>query len=266
MADVGVRLLTKTGSGSTLKSLDRALDLLSILARSQGPLSVIDISKALKINRTTTYAMLNTLLAHKFIERDEETNRYTVGPMLFELGQMYRYRFAFTAIAEKQALALAHKWRLQVNVGIYNGDGNLLLILVQLPVVTPIIPLGYSVPAYASAMGKVVLAYLPDAEIAELLRSIELHKHTKHTKADKNALRQELTEIKVRGYATDREEYMEGLGCIAAPIYDRAGRTIASISVSGSVARILEDQEELIGEIVAVGKAISMDLGWRGLD
>lgn len=248
---------------SILQSLDRALDLISILANSREPLSVIDLSKSLSANRTTIYATLNTLLMHNFIEKDETSGKYTIGPRLYELGLMYRYKFPFTSTAEKLAEMIVKKWKLQVNVGIYNDRGNVLLLLTQLPVDTPILPISYSMPAYVTGLGKVLLAALPDKDLDQLLHEIDLKKYTKNTIMDKEQLKKELLMIREKGYACDNEEYIEGLSCIAAPIKDYSEKTIASISVSGGSSRIKGHKEELINEVLSMSKRISIELGWR---
>ena len=88
-------IMDATSKAQKLKSLDRALRLLDILSKTRDPLSAAQISKTLGVKRTASYAMLNTLVEHAYLEKDPVTDNYRIGSRLFELGQRYRYRFPF---------------------------------------------------------------------------------------------------------------------------------------------------------------------------
>ncbi len=254
-----------TSKAQKLKSLDRALRLLDILSKTRDPLSAAQISKTLGVKRTASYAMLNTLVEHAYLEKDPVTDNYRIGSRLFELGQRYRYRFPFAHAAEQEALRLATIWRLTVRVGIYKGDGEALLLFVQLPAETPIITLGnpINIKAHACSLGKVLLAYLPNEELEQVLTNTELESFTSHTITDPDILRAQLSEVKRAGYAIDHEEYLRGISCIAAPIRNMSGKTIASFSISGSTTLIKEHLNDLKDEIIVSARAISTALGWQ---
>lgn len=251
------------GPSVFLQSVDRAVELITLLAKSQTPQSVIQLSSALNINRTTTYGLINTLLVHRLIQKDELSNKYTIGPKLFELGSMYKFKLPFTSVAEKISTKLVEKWNLTVYLAIYDTKGNILIVMVKFPVNTLVQPLGYVSPAYATSLGKMLLSAVPLNEIDDMLADFELEKHTAKTITDKNALKAELAVIRERGYATDREEFVGGLSCVAAPIKDFTGKTIAAISLSGSMSRVLESEQAIIEDVTTAAKKISQELGWH---
>ena len=93
-----------------LKSGDRILELIEILATTAGPLSVAEVSDALDMNRTTAYGLINTLESRGFIERDQNTNKYSISAKLFELGSKYLFKLPFLPAASAVAAARGNAW------------------------------------------------------------------------------------------------------------------------------------------------------------
>lgn len=249
--------------GNTLQSLDRALELLDILANKRLPQSAADLSNELHINRTTVYAMLNSLLKKQYIEKDETTSRYTIGYKLFELGQMYRYKFPFYNLAEKQAVILKDKWKLNVYVSVYKECGSALMLLVQLPSGTPMLSAGWSTPLHATGMGKVLLSGFTDEQLEEELQGMTFTSYTSSTITDPAVLRAVIQDVKKQGYAFDNCEYLDNTFCIASPLRDIAGHVVAAMSISGPKELVAENREDILRDIQAATRLISMDLGWR---
>lgn len=245
-----------------LKSADRALELISILATNSTPLSASEIGEVLDINRTTAYGLINTLMEREFIERDSATNKYTIGSKLFELGSKYRFKIPFIPSADVVADTLAARWRLSVHVGIYQNIGKIIFILMHLPVDTVGIPVGYVAPAHCTAVGKILMANLPQNILDSHLDKMLLEKRTKNTIDDKIILKKELEICRERGYSKDNEEFLDGMVCIAAPIIDYTGKAVGAISISGPASTVNEKERELIEDIIASAKKISTEIGY----
>ena len=92
-------------------------------------------------------------------------------------------------------------------------------------------------PAHCTGVGKVLMAYLPPEQRAELINKKGLPRFTKNTLTDVKSLEDELTRVRMQGFAIDNEEIMDGLRCVAAPIRDQTGKVISAISLSGPVSR-----------------------------
>ncbi|MBU3101688.1 MULTISPECIES: IclR family transcriptional regulator [Clostridium] len=244
-----------------IQSVDRALELIEILAKTSTPLSAIEISVLLDINRTTAYGLINTLMEHEFIERDQLTNKYTIGVKLFELGTLYRFKLPFTPYANQIADSLVEKWSLEVHVGIYQNNAKVIFVLMHLPINSVGIPAGYVAPAYCTGIGKVLMSFLPDEVMESQIEKINFEKRTQYTISDKIELKKELLICNKQGYAKDNQEFLDGMVCLAAPIKDFTGKVVGAISISGPVSRISENEDDLIYEIISAAKTISTQIG-----
>lgn len=129
------------------KNLDRALDLLNLLATNSNPMNVMEISKALDVTRTTAYAMLGSLSKKKLVEKDAETGRYSIGYKVLELAECYYHRYPFLYLAEKYIVALAQKWSLKVNVSVLKEPAISLLLASKDPsFLVPRMVIGHIMP------------------------------------------------------------------------------------------------------------------------
>jgi DNA-binding IclR family transcriptional regulator len=125
--------------------------------------------------------------------------------------------------------------------------------------------IGQRGPVYCTALGKVLLAHLPEEERSRIIKQVKFHRFTPRTITSPRKLIQELTGIKKRGHALDRREIEEEVECIAAPIRDHTGKVIASLSVSGpqkKIQTVLERQ--VVGEVRKAASLISSRLGYIG--
>ena len=247
----------KTHQRVSLQTLDRALELLDILANSTVPMSASELSKRLGTSRTTSYAMLNSLLKHDHIKKDPATGKYIIGYKMFELGQLFRRRFPFLRIAQAHAFKLMEKWNLSVYVSIYIGGGEVMLLTDDYPAELRVLHEGSLGPAAATAMGKVLLADLPENALMAELDKIALTRYTPNTITDKQQFLVALNRVREQGYAFDDQEYITGMSCFAAPIRDHGGHVLAAISLSGAAEKIMPHQEQIIKDIMIVARSIS---------
>lgn len=243
--------------GNNLQTLDRALELLEVLGNSPVPMSVIDLSKQLKVNRTSLYAMLNSLQAAHYVDKDPLTGKYLIGHKIYEVGQMYRRRFPFLRTAQTYAFSLMDRWNLNTRIAVYINGGEVLLITDEYPVGIRVLHEGSKGPAHATAMGKVLLAGLPDDVLEAELQALSFDQYTSKTITDRETFSQELSKVRKLGFGQDNEEYVMGLACYAAPIKDVSGRTVASLSISGETGKILKNSEELIRDVMITARNIS---------
>jgi IclR family KDG regulon transcriptional repressor len=254
----------KIQNDSSQKNLDRALELLNLLSNSASPMNVMEISKALDVTRTTTYAMLSSLQSKNLVEKDAETGKYCIGYKVLELAASYHHQYPFLYVAEKYIVTMAQKWSLKVNVSVFKAPAVCLLLASKDPsFLIPRMVIGHVMPAYATASGKVLLAALPQNELTKILDSITLTQYTKKTITDKNKLLDCLNQIKEIGYATEMEELMIQRACVAAPIKNRASQVIAAISFSGGTDTVSQNLSALTNDIVSAGTQISAELGYN---
>ena len=259
----GWRTIMETKKSITSQQgLDRMLDLLEILEKNDARLNISEISRELNITRATASNMVQTLLSRGYIERDS-SGKLSLGYKIYELGQTYRYRYTFLYVAQEPIIAAAERLKIKVNVCVLKSSMVAVLVMSKDVSLLPKMILGYSMPAYASASGKLLLANLPPAALEEELNSVEFVRYTAKTITDKAVLRAQLDEILSAGIAYEYEELMMQHCCVAAPIHDMSGQVIASVSFATDYERIMREKQTLTDNIVLLADTISSLLGYN---
>ena len=247
----------------TLQTVERALELIDLMAHSPNKMSVVEISNALGVTRTGAYNLLNALLKYNYAEKDASTNKYSIGYAFMELADLYRRQYSFLFAAERGLYTLSRKCKEQINITVYKRPGIALLLRIKSPEDIRKASQQISFPAYITSGGKLLLANLPEQTLEEDLSQMELKRFAKNTITDKDVLREELTKIRAQGYATEREENYGQRGCVAAPIRDMAGTVIAAISMVLPLQSFDERFEENLTDVQDTAMQISQELGYN---
>ena len=251
------------GGGPIIQSLQRGLSILELIAKKQGGMTTVEISREIGLHTSTTFHLLRTLTTLGYLVQDENTKQYRVGSKVFHLATSVSHEVQLLKMAnpflvdmaketgETSHLALFERGEVIV-VGKVDGEG---------PVgVTERV--GYPRPAHCTAIGKVLLAHLPIAELKAFLDSADLRAMTPRTITAVPTLEQELERVRVQGYAIDDEEYSQGLRCIAAPVRNFTRNVVAAVGVSGPVWRVSLDRIALLTTAVrAAAQRLSQELG-----
>ena len=255
------------GEAATVRSLDRAMHLLSTLAGMQGA-TLSGLAQAAGESPATVYRVLTTLEAHRMTEFDEAAQTWHVGAGAFLVGATFLRRTSLVERARPVLRALMEATGETANLGVEvsSGAGGAVLFVSQVETHAPIrafFPPGTTSPLHASGIGKVLLAHMPPARAARLLGGA-LPGYTPRTITDPGALAAELAAVRARGHAVDDEERNEGMRCLAAPVRDAHGETVAGLSVSGPVSRIAPGRlPEIAAPVMAAAMALSSALGHR---
>ena len=245
--------------------LDRAVVILDTLAAVREDLSLFELSERLDLHKSTIHRLLMVLERHRLVERRPETGKYGLGLKLFELGQNAFVRFGIGERARPHLERLAAEAGETAHLCTLDDDEVLYLEKVE-PTRTIRVPsgVGHRNPAHCTAVGKALLAELPDAELDALVRRRGLKQHTPNTITTHAELRRELRAIRERGYSIDDEEIEEGLRCVGAPVRDHSGRVVASISVAGPAFRLTRARTTAVARLVTkAADALSAELGYR---
>jgi IclR family transcriptional regulator, KDG regulon repressor len=252
------QLAHKQASRSVLK----ALDVLETLVAAPGPMSLTEIANAVDRPLPTVHRLLRTLELRDYVESLH--GRYRLTLKLFDLGTTVVSRIDIVAESRPRVEALCQELNETINVSVRSGASAVYVLKVESPrSVRLISQLGMHVPLHCTAMGKVLLAFLDDAQRAELLASVDLSPRTDRTIVDRNALESQLATVVERGWAVDDQEFDYGLICVAAPIFDHTGRVTAAISAAAPDARMPDERVPAVGSSVAVAAAdISRRLGF----
>ena len=254
--------VTKPVRRSTIQSVDRAARILKVLASGPRRLGVSEIADRLGLTRPTVHGLLQTLQAHGFVEQDRDSDKYQLGAGLLQLGNSYLDLNELRARSLVQADRLAARADAAVRVGVMHGAHVVIVHHVFRPDTTlQILEVGAELPLHASALGKAMLAFAPPEAVADLLTGAPTRLTSRTLSA--GALRQELADIRERGFARERDEAILGESSIAAPIFDHSGQAVGAIGVVGDTERIIPrgPAKGLASAVSEAARGISRELG-----
>ncbi len=246
-----------------IQSVDRAARILRALASGSGRLGVSELSDRLGLAKGTVHGLLRTLHDHGLVEQDPVSDKYQLGPQLLQLSNRYLDLNELRARSLAWAELLATRAGEAVRVGVPHGNGVLVVHHVFRPDASlQILEVGAVLPMHATALGKAVLAYLPEPQRRDVFDG-GLPKLTGKTVTTVAALGRELDAVRERGSAVEREEAVLGEVGVAAPIFGRSGSVVGSIGVAGPTERLKGKTRETKAatSVTEAARAISRDLG-----
>lgn len=250
----------------TVKSAERALLIIELLTKSPEGATFPEVCDRLELPKSSTHALLQTMVSRHHLHLDEASRRYRLGIRLWEAGQAYGRSLDLPRTAEPFMRAARGELDETVQLSVLDGLENVYIAKVtseQRLVLSS--EVGMRLPAYATGLGKVLLASLPPDELDRRLAGAELQQFTDATLTDHGRLRAELSTVRRQGYARDHGEFTEGVFCIAVPIVDHTGEVAAAMSVSVPNVRIGPDKEQRILDVLgARARELSSALGYRG--
>jgi DNA-binding IclR family transcriptional regulator len=248
-----------------LRTADRALAVLELVATSPVDLVVKDVAALLRFNLTTTYHLVNTLAARGYLVRDGR-GRLRIGPKVAVLHQGFVGRLQPAVDLEPVLQRLSERTAETTYLSTWEQGDAVLQAVVEGPHPVRVTGLyvGLRGDSHCRASGKAVLAYLPPAELSDFLRTHRLTRRTPRTITGVRRLRAELTETAGRGWALDAEEFAVGVACMAAPYFGPDGRVQGALTVSAPVARLEEATERVRKAVLSAGEEASRLLGYSG--
>ena len=250
------------GVQNTIQSVDRALDVLDILASSEG-LTLSDVAAELDQSPATIYRVLSTLEARKIVETNPNTQTWHIGPAAFQIGASFLRRSNVIERSRPIMRNLMIQTGETSNLGIEKSD--MIIFVSQIEThesIRAFFPPGTQSPMHASGIGKAILAHYDIGRVELYLKKNTLEHFTDKTITNPDELLKELALIRQQGFAFDDEEKTSGMRCIAAPILNFFGETVAGISVSGPTHRMTEDQVGKISNLVKkASETLSNNLG-----
>ncbi|MBP1933325.1 IclR family transcriptional regulator [Ammoniphilus resinae] len=255
----------KNNDRYTINSIEKALDLLELLAEKEN-LNLLELAELTNRPKSSLFRIITTLENRGYIARSENNDKYCLGLKILDLSKQFLEKNNIRNAALAEMNALLHKYGESVNLGILK-DGEITYVEVlegthQLRFKDEV---GSKAPFHATAMGKVILAYLSDEEMNQLLPEENMDAFTPYTIVDLAELKKQLPVIKSVGYAVDTQEIVLGVKCIAAPIFNMFGKAEAAISLSGTIHRIHDGNIDAISkDVVLAARNISRKMGFAG--
>ncbi len=247
--------------GAVVQSVDRAITILEILAR-EGEAGVTEVAAELDVHKSTAFRLVATLESHRLVEQTEDRGKYRLGVGVLRLAGATTARLDLVQEARPVCRQLAADTGETVNIAVLSDKSALYLDQVAgSSALQPHNWVGQHIPLHATSNGKVLMAWLSDAEIGDLLG--RLPAYTGQTITSKATLRKQLAQVREDGYAVAADELEIGLTAIAAPVHNAHGDVVCSISVSGPTFRLTEERAvEVVPLVVEAADELSHRLGW----
>lgn len=248
----------------TVDAAAKALELLSVFSFREPRLSLADLATRTGIPRATAFRLLSTLEQSGFLAKVH--GAYQLGIKCFVLGNIVAGGLDLRETAHPHLVALRDATRETTQIAILDHWQVVYLerMLSPLPVGFMRSRAGAILPAYCTGLGKTLLAFRPEAEVAAWAVTQKFPSLTPRTITTAKRLLKELRVVRERGYGLDLEEREKGVSCIAAPIRNHTGDVVAAISVAGPTQRLPKELEgsDVAAAVLAAADAISIDLGF----
>jgi len=241
------RALTTPKEPTAVQSLDRALDLIEIIAQSDG-ITLTALSQRAGMSASTVHRLLMTLAAHGFVEMLEQDQRWAIGVEAFRTGMAFQRRAQAIALGRPVMQALMEESGETANLGIFESEEVVFVSQVEShDPIRAFFRAGERRSAHASGIGKALLAEMPRETVERVLRQKGLPRFTDTTITEPAALFEELAAIRARGFSVDNQERNPGMRCIAAAIFNEYGEAVAGISISGPAVRLSDARISELG-------------------
>ena len=257
---------TKT-SPYKIQVLDRAVAIINAIAESRSDAGLAELAERVHLHKSTAHRILMILESYRIVDRDPQTGRYRLGLRLFELGTIAIGSFNIRERARRHLERLLYEVDETVHLSVLDG-GEVMHLDKYEPSrsVRMASRIGRRNPAHCTAVGKAMLAWLPEREVDEILQKHGLQRLTRNTITTPAELKVELNTIRSRGYSIDNEEVEEGVRCVGAAVLDHAGRPLGAISVSAPSFRMPAEMVDIVAVPVCLAaRVLSEESGYRGL-
>lgn len=240
-----------------IQSLTRGLKILDYIIDAKRSVSITELADTLDMDKSTVSRLVSTLVSGDYVQPEVGSRRYVPGKRLYSASWQILNRLPVREKARPFLARLVRDTGECAHTAIYSEGKALVIDDVEGEATLRVAgQTGRRIPLHCTAVGKGLLAF------AGVPFPNELGRCTPRTIADPAQLQAHLADIRARGYAVDDEEYEEGVRCIAAPVNDKHGMTIATIGISGPSVRLTRDRIEPLARIVMQAAAeLSAELG-----
>lgn len=229
---------------SYVQSFARGLEVIRSFSAQSPRQTLSEVAARSGLSRAGARRILLTLQTLGYVNSDGK--HFSLTPRILDLGFAYLSSMPIWNLAEPVMEDLVEKVRESCSAAVLDGTDIVYVLRVSTHKIMSIsLGVGSRLPAYCTSMGRVLLAALPEDQAMDCLKASTPQALTRHTVTDLNALRQKLAQTRKQGWCLVNQELEEGLVSMAAPIHDRAGRTVAALNISGQAnrtsAKVMQD-------------------------
>jgi len=247
------------GSRDFVQSLERGLAVIRAFDAEHRELRLTEVAERTGLTRAAARRFLLTLVELGYVDADG--GRFSLRPRVLDLGYSYLSGLSFQEIAQPHMEGLVHELNESSSISVLDDTDVVYVLRVPTRRIMSItLAVGTRLPAYATSMGRVLLASLPPQELESRLKQITPRRLTPHTLTTKKALREELDRVREQGFAMVDQELEEGLRSAAVPIIDADARVAAlNISVHAGRTGMAELRDRFLPRLQATAQAIERD-------
>jgi DNA-binding IclR family transcriptional regulator len=249
----------------SVPAVERAFDMLELLVSNGTPRNITEISRQLKIPKSSVFGILHTLRERGYIEKQDD-ERYGVTLKLFGLGASMVASLDIRKQVGPALRDLAAQANITAHLAVLATDEAVYIDKAEAPGAIRLTTyVGCRASLHSTGMGKALLAWLPEAEVDRIIASRGLTAYTPRTISSPAALKNELAQVRATGYAVSIEENEPGVCGIGAAIFDHDGHVAAAVNLGGTVLQIKKKDVPFLGQCVARAAAeMSQRLGYSG--
>jgi IclR family transcriptional regulator, pca regulon regulatory protein len=219
-----------------VQSFARGLEVIRSFSASAPRQTLTEVAGRTGLTRAGARRILLTLQTLGYVESDGKL--FALTPRILDLGFAYLSSMPIWNVAEPLMEALVEQVKESCSAGVLEGTDIVYVLRVSTrKIMRNSLGVGSRLPAYCTSLGRMLLAGLPDAEVMRLLKASEREARTKHTMTEVDALMAKVQQARKQGWCMVNQELEEGLVSLAAPVVNRAGRTVAALNISGQVNR-----------------------------
>ncbi|MGA2043681.1 MAG: IclR family transcriptional regulator C-terminal domain-containing protein [Roseiarcus sp.] len=248
-----------------VQSVDRAMLLLEALGEDEEGYRLTDLAIRTGLSPSTAHRLLTTLERRRFVAFDPSDSMWHIGRQSFAIGAAFIRRRNFVAPALPFLRRLRDLTHETANLGVID-DGEV-IVLTQVEsreIMRAITRVGGRAPMVTSGIGKAILSTYPDADVAAIIRRHGMKRLTPKSIVRAGQLRDALDAVRRDGWALDDQEYVTGLRCVAAVVYNDQAEALAGLSVSGLASRVPETRVPELGALVrGTARELTLALGGR---
>lgn len=248
-------------NGEFVQSLDRGLAVIRAFDAEHPELTLSEVARQTGLTRAAARRFLRTLVEIGYMRTDGA--KFALRPKVLELGYAYLSSLSLPELALPHMELLVERIHESSSMCVLDGDE--IVYVARVPtkrIMAVVIAVGTRFPAYATSMGRVLLAGRSDEWLDGFLASADLRQLTPNTVTDRRELRAELMRVRERGWAMVDQELEEGLRSVAAPVRDAAGRVVAAVNVAVNASRrtAVDVEADVVPLLLGTARQISQDL------
>jgi len=254
----------RENTGQVIATVERAMDVLMHFVETSAPtLGVTELAEALGMSKAAVHRILSSLRGRHLIALDPVSRRYSLGIGAMRLGLAYLDKLDIRRIIAPELMTLSQRTDETATLSLRAGWTR-----IYADQVTPArevimsVSLGVPYPLHAGGSSKAFLAFLTEEEIEAYLSEVRLEFLTDRTIGDVPRLREELAEIRERGWAQSFGERMSGAASVAAPVFDHHGRPVVVVSVCGPMERFRVEVDACVEALLDSTQKLSAQMGW----